>query len=53
MSWTEQELNRVKCGICKYSLSPELEILASVREFPLLQHSISSLSCFEGNNYWH
>lgn len=49
MSWTEHSINKTRCGICKYSLSAELDTLVSVREFPYLQHNIKSLCCFEGN----
>lgn len=49
MSWTEQAIgNRTKCGLCKYSLSPDMDTLASVRDFAPMQHNIKSLTCFGG-----
>lgn len=49
MSWTEQAMgNGTKCGLCKYSLSPDLDTLASVRDFASLHHNIKSLTCFGG-----
>uniref|UniRef100_A0A2M3Z3D5 Uncharacterized protein n=1 Tax=Anopheles braziliensis TaxID=58242 RepID=A0A2M3Z3D5_9DIPT len=34
-----------KTGLCKYSLTPDLETLASIREFPSVRAKLSSLRC--------
>lgn len=35
--------------MCKYSLTPDLETLASIREFPTVTQKIASLKCLDGN----
>ncbi|ETN68102.1 hypothetical protein AND_000059 [Anopheles darlingi] len=34
-----------KTGLCKYSLTPDLETLASIREFPSVRQKLNSLRC--------
>uniref|UniRef100_A0A2M4B9Q4 Uncharacterized protein n=1 Tax=Anopheles marajoara TaxID=58244 RepID=A0A2M4B9Q4_9DIPT len=34
-----------KTGLCKYSLTPDLETLASIREFPSVRQKLGSLRC--------
>uniref|UniRef100_A0A2M4AD95 Uncharacterized protein n=1 Tax=Anopheles triannulatus TaxID=58253 RepID=A0A2M4AD95_9DIPT len=38
-----------KTGLCKYSLTPDLETLASIREFPSVRQKLSSLRCLPNN----
>lgn len=48
--WHEQLVeNEHRTGMCKYSLTPDLETLASIREFPTVTHKISSLRCLDEN----
>ncbi|XP_062546883.1 uncharacterized protein LOC134212761 isoform X2 [Armigeres subalbatus] len=41
--------NEHRTGMCKYSLTPDLETLASIREFPTVTQKIASLKCLDGN----
>ncbi|XP_058056265.1 uncharacterized protein LOC131207659 [Anopheles bellator] len=34
-----------RTGLCKYSLTPDLETLASIREFPIVRQKLTSLRC--------
>lgn len=40
--------NEHRTGLCKYSLTPDLETLASIREFPTVSQKILSLKCVDG-----
>ncbi|KAH8251148.1 hypothetical protein KR032_000112 [Drosophila birchii] len=46
MAW-QQELvmGRPRSGICKYSLTPTLDTLASIREFKQLRHELRYIEC--------
>ncbi|KAH8334185.1 hypothetical protein KR059_007405 [Drosophila kikkawai] len=46
MAW-QQELvmGRPRSGICKYSLTPTLDTLASIREFKQLRHELRHIEC--------
>lgn len=51
ISWTERTVNSgQKSGICKYSLTPNLDFLASIRDFPNVGHEIRSLQQLNGIN---
>lgn len=39
--------NENRTGLCKYSLTPDLETLASIREFPTVSQKIVSLKCMD------
>ncbi|XP_065080141.1 uncharacterized protein LOC135702988 [Ochlerotatus camptorhynchus] len=39
--------NEHRTGLCKYSLTPDLETLASIREFPTVSQKIVSLKCLD------
>lgn len=41
--------NEHRTGMCKYSLTPDLETLASIREFPTVTHKVTCLKCLDGN----
>ncbi|XP_053693344.1 uncharacterized protein LOC128741499 [Sabethes cyaneus] len=38
-----------RTGLCKYSLTPDLEMLASIREFPSITQKIHALRCMDNN----
>ncbi|XP_064547695.1 uncharacterized protein LOC135434883 [Drosophila montana] len=46
MAW-QQELvvGKPRAGICKYSLTPTLDTLASIREFKQLRHELRHIEC--------
>lgn len=49
MSWTEQTVNRARCGLCKYSFKvPDYDSVESILDFAHLQHTIKSLSQLTG-----
>ncbi|XP_055639801.1 uncharacterized protein LOC129777518 [Toxorhynchites rutilus septentrionalis] len=50
MCWYEQ-LSEVehRTGLCKYSLTPDLETLASIREFPTMISKLTSLKCLDND----
>ncbi|XP_058447855.1 uncharacterized protein LOC131428164 [Malaya genurostris] len=46
--WHEQMSETdFRTGLCKYSLTPDLETLASIREFPTITQKINSLKCMD------
>lgn len=49
MCWKQQgELGTSYTGICKYALTPELDTLASIRQFRTMSHDIFYLDCITG-----
>lgn len=49
ISWTERLVNSdTKSGICKYCLTPNFDFLASIRDFPNVNHEIKSLQQLDG-----
>ncbi|XP_055597729.1 uncharacterized protein LOC129747503 [Uranotaenia lowii] len=50
LCWHEQTSETdFRTGLCKYSLTPDLETLASIRSFPCVSHRISKLRYMNGN----
>ncbi|XP_063700190.1 uncharacterized protein LOC134830585 [Culicoides brevitarsis] len=47
ISWYQHLIQSKSSGLCKYSLTPDLRTLASIREFPHAKHNIYDLKCFE------
>ncbi|XP_055546965.1 uncharacterized protein LOC129731181 [Wyeomyia smithii] len=48
--WREQlSETDYRTGLCKYSLTPDLEMLASIREFPSITQKIHALKCMDNN----
>lgn len=46
--WHEQlSATDFRTGLCKYSLTPDLETLASIREFPSVTQKIVSMKCLD------
>lgn len=47
LCWHEQHSTEsdFRTGLCKYSLTPDLETLASIREFPSVTQKITGLRC--------
>uniref|UniRef100_A0A1Q3F781 Uncharacterized protein n=1 Tax=Culex tarsalis TaxID=7177 RepID=A0A1Q3F781_CULTA len=46
LCWHEQlSESDYRTGLCKYSLTPDLETLASIREFPSVTHKVTGLRC--------
>lgn len=44
MCWKQENItNTIRTGLCKYSLTPDLNTLASIREFKTMRHEISHL----------
>ncbi|XP_068151419.1 LOW QUALITY PROTEIN: uncharacterized protein [Drosophila tropicalis] len=41
----EMMMGKSKTGICKYSLTPTLDTLASIREFKQLRHELKHIEC--------
>ncbi|EDW76658.2 uncharacterized protein Dwil_GK15572 [Drosophila willistoni] len=41
----EMMMGKSKSGICKYSLTPTLDTLASIREFKQLRHELKHIEC--------
>lgn len=48
IGWVEHLFTKNKSGICKYSLSPDLETLASIREFSDIKHDVNTMECIKG-----
>lgn len=49
MTWQEENgLSKVRSGLCKYSLTPQLDTLASIREFKSIRHIVRYLECMPG-----
>lgn len=49
MTWPqENHLGKTRSGLCKYSLTPQLDTLASIREFKSMRHTIRYLECMSG-----
>lgn len=48
--WHEQmSENDFRTGLCKYSLTPDLETIASIREFPIVEQRILCLKSVDSN----
>uniref|UniRef100_A0A336MW07 CSON006251 protein n=1 Tax=Culicoides sonorensis TaxID=179676 RepID=A0A336MW07_CULSO len=47
ISWYQHLIQSKSSGLCKYSLTPDLRTLASIREFPHANHNIYDLKNFE------
>ncbi|XP_054742458.1 uncharacterized protein LOC129247369 isoform X1 [Anastrepha obliqua] len=46
MSWPQENiLGKPRSGLCKYSLTPNLDTLASIRDFKHMRHCIRYLEC--------
>ncbi|XP_075150047.1 uncharacterized protein LOC142224146 [Haematobia irritans] len=46
MTWPQENvLGKTRSGLCKYSLTPQLDTLASIREFKSMRHTIRYLEC--------
>ncbi|XP_049318298.1 uncharacterized protein LOC105223899 isoform X1 [Bactrocera dorsalis] len=46
MSWPQQNiLGKPRSGLCKYSLTPNLDTLASIRDFKHIKHCVRYLEC--------
>ncbi|ALC38765.1 CG16972 [Drosophila busckii] len=46
MSWQQElGLGKPRSGLCKYSLTPTLDTLASIREFKHLRHELKHIEC--------
>ncbi|XP_067622050.1 uncharacterized protein [Eurosta solidaginis] len=46
MSWPQENiLGKPRSGLCKYSLTPNLDTLASIRDFKHMRHRIRYLEC--------
>lgn len=46
LCWHEQlSESDYRTGLCKYSLTPDLETLASIREFPSVTQKVTGLRC--------
>ncbi|TMW49631.1 hypothetical protein DOY81_005277 [Sarcophaga bullata] len=46
MTWPQENpLGKTRSGLCKYSLTPQLDTLASIREFKNFRHTIRYLQC--------
>lgn len=55
IGWVEHLFLKEKSGICKYSLSPDLETLASIREFSDIKHDVNTMECIKGlffKSFW-
>lgn len=49
MCWKQENItNTIRTGLCKYSLTPDLNTLASIREFKTMRHEISHLQTLSG-----
>uniref|UniRef100_A0A1B0BZ12 Uncharacterized protein n=1 Tax=Glossina palpalis gambiensis TaxID=67801 RepID=A0A1B0BZ12_9MUSC len=46
LTWPQENiLGKTRTGLCKYSITPQLDTLASIREFKSMRHIISYLEC--------
>ncbi|CAD6997598.1 unnamed protein product [Ceratitis capitata] len=46
MSWPQQNiLGKPRSGLCKYSITPNLDTLASIRDFKHIRHCVRYLEC--------
>ncbi|XP_026843275.1 uncharacterized protein LOC6596278 [Drosophila persimilis] len=46
MAWQQEVvMGKPRSGICKYSLTPTLDTLASIREFKQLRHELKHIEC--------
>ncbi|XP_065356851.1 uncharacterized protein LOC135951181 [Calliphora vicina] len=46
MTWPQENLlGKTRSGLCKYSLTPQLDTLASIREFKSMRHTVRYLEC--------
>ncbi|XP_011193849.1 uncharacterized protein Fam196a_1 [Zeugodacus cucurbitae] len=46
MAWPQQNiLGKPRSGLCKYSLTPNLDTLASIRDFKHIRHCVRYLEC--------
>lgn len=46
MAWQQEiVMGKPRAGICKYSLTPTLDTLASIREFKQLRHELKHIEC--------
>lgn len=51
MCWSQETLiGKTLSGLCKYSLTPHLDTLASIREFKSMRHEIRYLECTNDDN---
>lgn len=51
MTWPQENpLGKTRSGLCKYSLTPQLDTLASIREFKNVRHIIRYLQCMSGKS---
>lgn len=51
MTWPQENLlGKTRSGLCKYSLTPQLDTLASIREFKNFRHTIRYLQCLNGKS---
>lgn len=49
MSWPQQNiLGKPRSGLCKYSLTPNLDTLASIRDFKDIKYCVRYLECTTG-----
>lgn len=48
IGWVQHLFTKNISGICKYSLSPDLETLASIREFSDIKHDVNTMECIKG-----
>ncbi|XP_055903145.1 uncharacterized protein LOC129939231 [Eupeodes corollae] len=51
MCWSQETMiGKTLSGLCKYSLTPHLDTLASIREFKSMRHEIRYLECTTDDN---
>ncbi|XP_055849537.1 uncharacterized protein LOC129914358 [Episyrphus balteatus] len=51
MCWSQEtHIGKTLSGLCKYSLTPHLDTLASIREFKSMRHEIRYLECTTDDN---
>uniref|UniRef100_A0A1A9WX75 Uncharacterized protein n=1 Tax=Glossina brevipalpis TaxID=37001 RepID=A0A1A9WX75_9MUSC len=48
LTWPQENiLGKTRTGLCKYSITPQLDTLASIRDFKSMRHIISYLECMD------
>ncbi|XP_073823626.1 uncharacterized protein [Musca autumnalis] len=48
ITWPQENLlGKTRSGLCKYSITPQLDTLASIREFKSMRHTIRYLECMK------
>ncbi|XP_030372880.1 uncharacterized protein LOC115622901 [Scaptodrosophila lebanonensis] len=52
MAWQqEQSMGKPRSGLCKYSLTPTLDTLASIREFKQLRYELKYIECLTEDRF--